>query len=288
MSTHRFSLSGIHRRIGPARLVALCVFAFTLGVGGERRPAQAQPPALRLFEQSIPSEVSTPPEPKAWKTAPVVTLERPLPSTCQARLVREWLRIRCRFRDNYAAGAAVLTGDPRDVGFFMTREKGYGGTTELVMPLRRGDRRVVQLTQTNGGYEGIIEQDPLLLVSMHWLRTQSGPVVTASPTAYRGKFRGLLIGDRAEAEPIAKKHDRELRWEAPWVLSVDPGSAAAKAGVNPGDKFLNEGLLVFEDSAEAVHRYLVFYEGDAAKLAVMRGKSAAIKPFTVPITPRYP
>lgn len=282
----------------------LVLFSAALGLaslglfapGARITDAHAEPPApptgappIPLADQRPGPEATPKPSAKEWKAAPRVSLARPLPSFCEARLVREWLRIRCSPAEGLAAGAAVLSGDGADVGFFMTRSGKYGwdSTTEVVMPLRRGDRRIVQLTRTNSGHEGIFSQDPLLLVSAEWLDEKGGPIVTPTPTTVGGGFRGLTIGDRAEAEPIAAEEGVKLRWRAPWVVGIAPGSAADEAGVKLGDKFVNESLLVFEDSAEAAHRYLVFAEGDTVKLSVMRGKNASIKAFWLPIGPDY-
>ncbi|MEQ9321791.1 MAG: hypothetical protein RIF41_21665 [Polyangiaceae bacterium] len=276
-------------------LLSSCLLMLGLAALGARMTdAHAEPPSapsapVPLTEQLPSREVTPAPEAEEWNAAKRVRLARPLPSLCEAHLLREWLRIRCTPIEGIAAGAAVLSGDVDEVRFSMTRSGKYGwdSTTEVVMPLRRGDRRIVQLTRTNGGHEGIFTQDPLLLVSADWLDETSGPVVTPTPTVVGGPFRGLTIGDRAEAEPVAKKEGVELKWEAPWVVAIAPGSAADEAGVKLGDKFVNEGLLVFEDSAEAAHRDLVFAEGDTVKVSVMRGKQAKIIPFWLPIGPTY-
>ena len=173
---------------------------------GRSRTRPSAPSAPVPLTEQLPSREVTPaPEAEEWNAAKRVRLARPLPSLCEAHLLREWLRIRCTPIEGIAAGAAVLSGDVDEVRFSMTRSGKYGwdSTTEVVMPLRRGDRRIVQLTRTNGGHEGIFTQDPLLLVSADWLDETSGPVVTPTPTVVGGPFRGLTIGDRAEAEPVA-------------------------------------------------------------------------------------
>jgi hypothetical protein len=238
----------------------------------------------RLFESPPPDARTSAPSPAAWEGAQQVHLERPLPENCQARLQAEWLRIRCRTRETrIPANGAVLSGDTDGVDFLLSRAE--GGIADVVMPLRRGDRRTVQLLRSNGGSEGVIGQELMLLVSVDWLDRGAGPTVVASPLPYAGPFRGLHAADKEETE---KALGQKLRWHAPYVLKVDPGSPADKAGLIPGDKIVSSFTGEDNFSSEDMFNELVFWEADKIRLAVMRGRQASITPFWLPAGPQPP
>ena len=248
--------------------------------GGAPPPSFDTAKTSKRLMQHPPADAKTdPPSAEQWKKAALVELERPLPENCKARLHAEWLRIRCRPRPTRGtASGSLLSGDHEGVGFYLDKD-----VADIVMPLRRGTRRIAQLTRANGGYEGVVGQDPMLLVSMQWLGSP-GPIVTASPVPYRGPFRGMHAADKEETEKVLGE---KMRWHAPYVLKVDPGSPAAEAKLKPGDKIV--ATFSGEDafSTEDMFNYVVFAGGDRIKMAVMRGKQASVTPFWLPIGPAY-
>jgi hypothetical protein len=150
--------------------------------------ASAAAPAVRhrdLQEKPPPKEISDHPKPSEWKDAEPVALARAMPKSCSAKLLREWLKIRCNLWAPQAG--AVLTGDTRDVYFFMvsaqtrmmkTPGRDFEGYVTVELPIRRGDRRLIQLTESDASYGGIGPQNIALLLSVRWLDDESGPTVT--------------------------------------------------------------------------------------------------------------
>ena len=145
-------------------------------------------PERDLRERPPPGEESDHPKPDEWSTAETVALARPLPSSCHAKLLREWLRIRCESWNPQSG--AVLAGDTEDVFFFMvsgqsrmmhTQGRSAEGYVTLELPLRRGDRRLIQLTESDlMGYGGLGPQRLKMLLSIRWLDDENGPTVTAT------------------------------------------------------------------------------------------------------------
>src|SRR6185295_18782990 len=127
--------------------------------------ASAAPPTEALpFVGPVPEEKSKPPTPAEWNAAKDMKIVPPTRLSCTARRVREWMQIRCQVRDTVAI--EVVTGLPRDVYFSIRSGAGecssddsYGTTTcadidEVVFAIRRGDRRVLQITQAGQSYGG--------------------------------------------------------------------------------------------------------------------------------------
>jgi hypothetical protein len=186
--------------------------------------ASASPRApARVLETSPPPAGETPPPSLAeWQEAEPVALARPLPDRCGARLRREWLRIRCRAP--VPMSAALLSGTA-GVSFFMIASVTEDArAVEMVMPLRRGDRRIVQLTEAGAGYEGPIGQEALLIVSERWLDGDAGPIVVPAPSPKRGWVRGMRFVEQ-DAPSLTSTV----------VVEVRPGSPADQAGIRPGD-----------------------------------------------------
>ncbi len=142
--------------------------------GGTQRAAPAGTP---LEKARVPTEKSPPPTATEWEGATEVALMRPLPPTCSAHLVREWLRIRC---ESTARGLTQISG-PREGTSFYAHEQHWdhamgvhvAGRCEVLFPLRRGERRVLELVGHLYGITGTIS------VSAQWLDDQPGPWVTA-------------------------------------------------------------------------------------------------------------
>lgn len=120
---------------------------------GDAGVVDAGPPLPSFADEPFP-EKSTPfPKPAEWASATAVAIDRPRPVTlfathaeskspCSARRVREWVRVHC----STMTGGALLLGGNRD-GLSIRFDKAGGGT-EVIIPVRRGDRRVIEMLDT--------------------------------------------------------------------------------------------------------------------------------------------
>ena len=148
--------------------------------------AAPEPRVRDLFEKPPPGAESEHPKPDEWKDAEPVALARALPG-CKARLLREWLRLQCPMWNPQAG--VVITGSTDDVFFFLASGQQrmmanpggeVGGYATVELPLRRGDRRLIQLTTSETmDYGGVGPQRLALLLSIRWLDDESGPTITA-------------------------------------------------------------------------------------------------------------
>lgn len=143
-------------------------------------------PLRDLRKRPPPTVASDHPKPDEWKSAEPVALARELPRNCNAKLVREWLRIWCEAFQPQSG--AVLTGNPDDVYFFMVSGQTRGiaslgrdfqGYVTVELPLRRGDQRLIQITEAATlDYGGLGPQQVTILLSVRWLDDEAGPTVT--------------------------------------------------------------------------------------------------------------
>ena len=126
---------------------------------------------------TIPAEKSKSPKATEWTTAPRVKLTRkgPAAATCQAQLVREWMRVRCA---GQVFAISLLGGSPEGVAFWIggTAEEPIG---EILTPVRRGDRRVFQLWAPSKDAAGVFAPKPMLVVQEQWVEGQKDPILTA-------------------------------------------------------------------------------------------------------------
>jgi hypothetical protein len=126
---------------------------------------------------AIPAEKSKSPQATEWTTAPRVKLTRqgPAAATCQAQLVREWMRVRCA---GQVFAISLLGGSPEGVAFWIggSAEEPFG---EILTPVRRGDRRVFQLWAPSKDAAGVFAPKPMLVVQEQWVEGQKDPILTA-------------------------------------------------------------------------------------------------------------
>ncbi|XXX82422.1 hypothetical protein WMF30_27075 [Sorangium sp. So ce134] len=141
---------------------------------GEERPLDAEP---------FPAEPSKQPTAAEWKSAPRVRLSRagPAAAGCRAYRMREWLRIRCP--ELTVSAISLLGGKTEGVAFWIDPPRGgselpRGG--EVMFPIRRGDRRVIQILTFGPGYDGPFTLLPAIVVQEQWLDGEPAPTVTAS------------------------------------------------------------------------------------------------------------
>ncbi|WP_437493857.1 hypothetical protein WME75_21370 [Sorangium sp. So ce1014] len=141
---------------------------------GEERPLDVEP---------FPAEPSKQPTAAEWKTAPRVRLSRtgPAAAGCRGYRRREWLRIRCP--ELTVSAISLLGGKTEGVAFWIDPPRGgselpRGG--EVMFPIRRGDRRVIQILTFGPGYDGPFTLLPAIVVQEQWLDDEPAPTVTAS------------------------------------------------------------------------------------------------------------
>jgi len=146
--------------------------------GGEA----AAPP--RWDEAAFSDEVTPRPKPEDWGKAPVVSLG---PSTsalraaqCKARRLREWLRIRCEGR---SVGVVRMLGGRRDgmetrLGSSSSEFDDFPQSVELVLALRRGDLRVLEVLEIALGYKGSSSIEPWFVFSEHWPAEDDAPSIS--------------------------------------------------------------------------------------------------------------
>ncbi|NUP05280.1 MAG: hypothetical protein HOW73_04375 [Polyangiaceae bacterium] len=188
-------MSTNHRIVAIGAAVALLAYgAVSLGDDPAAAPptasATAKPDAeaaplssLAAFDASIPTETSPTPTAVEWRDAPEVAPTRrgPRASGCKTYRVREWIRIACS--ELVTASIATLGGtvqgnaywiDPQTEG----KDAKLPSGGEMVFPVRKGDRRVIQILTFGPGYEGPLTQLPAIVVQEHWLDDEESPVLT--------------------------------------------------------------------------------------------------------------
>lgn len=147
-----------------AALVALAVVAAPVAVGWGRD-------AGKLTE--LPAEKSARPGPADWKGAAAVELAAvsPAASRCKAFVMREWLKVRCVGGTTSAVtqlggerdGVALWIDPPTD------KAANLPGDAEVIFPLRRGDRRVIQFWTFGPGYDGPLTVVPAFTLHEEWI-----------------------------------------------------------------------------------------------------------------------
>lgn len=161
-------------RVAPLPLLALVAAVLSSS------PVTAQAPP----EEGVPLDVDPPGPEKSkspsfdeWSKAPKVRLTRlgPAAAPCTAYRVREWLKVRCLGTKPHAM--VVIGGDAAEVSFWIDKDERRGG--EVQFPMRRGDRRVVQIWAGGVDAAGLFKAKPSLLIQEHWLEDRAAPTVTA-------------------------------------------------------------------------------------------------------------
>ncbi|NUO51882.1 MAG: hypothetical protein HOV80_23780 [Polyangiaceae bacterium] len=153
--------------------------------GSTTAAAATTPPAsLPSFADGLPTDKeSKKPTPEEWRDSPVVAPTRmgPRAKGCTVSRVREWIRVSCP--DLVTASIGVLGGTATDYAFWIDPQKEgndaklpAGG--EIQFPVRKGDRRVIQMLTFGTGYEGPLTQLPAIVVQAHWLDDATGPTLT--------------------------------------------------------------------------------------------------------------
>lgn len=166
---------------------ALAAFLATIGVV-DPTPIEPSPPAkLSLRGPLAPKEApsaapeeglsvpeGTTPEPTfpEWSKAEEVKVGRGA-GKCKVFRVREWLRVHCD--EEFILRLALLVGSPKGVSFAQNRF-GMGG--DVMFPVRRGDRRLLEVIEMKSRSRYSIFSGPLAVVSEVWLPSWPRPVIT--------------------------------------------------------------------------------------------------------------
>lgn len=151
----------------------------TAPAGAPKREAPLEP----LEKQTIPTEKSPLPKLAEWENAKQVEIyHNSVKSTlCKALLVREWLKVKC----NMSVGNLWLhSGSEQGVAFWVQPvpldemynvENANGG--EVILPLRVGDRRLIQFfAKAHEPCVGI-GTAPSVMLDETWIEGEPGPVV---------------------------------------------------------------------------------------------------------------
>ena len=138
----------------------------------------APPDPVPLARLALPSEKSPLPKLDEWVSAPVVELtENAEKSRCHARVVREWLKIHC---DGGWGLIRQLAGSPSDLAFWIAPRKensSMGDGAEIIVALRKGDRRLMQLFGLREAYEGPAWPSVAGFVEERWDEGDEHPTV---------------------------------------------------------------------------------------------------------------
>jgi hypothetical protein len=169
----------VSRRLAPQILALAAIAWSSLAPAGPNDPVANAPGGEErpLDGDAIPAEKSRSPKVTEWPAAPQVKLTRkgPAAASCHARLLREWMRVRC---EGQVFAVSLLGGSPEGVAFWIggTAEEPFG---EILTPVRRGDRRVFQLWAPGKDAAGAFVAKPMLVVQEQWVEGQRTPIVTA-------------------------------------------------------------------------------------------------------------
>jgi hypothetical protein len=136
-------------------------------------PASVVPP----LESDVPGTDKSPvPTAKEWQDAARVKLSRTSAAgaSCAATRVREWLRVRCPIK---TFAISLLGGSNESLSFWIGPER-EGQFGEVQFPLRRGDRRVLQLWTQRAGADGTLVPEPSIVIQEQWVEGEPAPTVT--------------------------------------------------------------------------------------------------------------
>lgn len=166
----------------PTRLLALAAAAAAglaiLASAAETPAEQTAPvPPIPTLESDVPgTEASKSPTAQEWAAATPVKLTRQSPraSSCVATRVREWVRVRCA---TPTFAISLLGGNIDGLSFWIGGEA-EGRFGEVQLPLRRGDRRVVQMWATRDDGSGSATVAPALVLQELWAPGDASPTVT--------------------------------------------------------------------------------------------------------------
>ena len=140
-----------------------------------------------LDDLQLPDVASSAPTQAEWLATQRL---RTTSADCTARLVREWITIVCtlgNWAGQYPLGIVrVMSGDPTDVGTWtwIPKPKSEYDATSIhvaaVFPVRRGDRRIVELTYEETGAKPIFNHPAAFTISELWLEGMPSPEISVT------------------------------------------------------------------------------------------------------------
>ena len=165
--------------------------AAALALGGTVVSAEDAPPSPTLEQTPTtvawlpPTEESKRPTTDGWKHAKPLKLPR-AHAHCTAMTLREWVKISCKPHKHAAYFGVRVIGGPHDDVRINDRERdehaaGTSGVgTEVVFPMRRGDRRLIELGRIKHSdcfkcYT--IEETTEAVISAVWLNNAAAPTI---------------------------------------------------------------------------------------------------------------
>jgi len=139
------------------------------------------PPRPVIHGADIPLAESAAPSAAEWSSGKPVAPTRGSAEHCELTLLREWLKVRCPGM----VGVGLVAGEPRGVtarvvGTLFTDEGAPGDVAAiLVLPLRRGEARIVSFDDSAFEYDGaaLIEGG---ILSVLWRANRADPVLVMS------------------------------------------------------------------------------------------------------------
>jgi len=140
--------------------------------------ASAPPAPLPVIRGAdIPTEISKEPKNAEWKDGKKVRAHRGELKNCEMVLLREWLRMTCKFW----TGATLVTGDPEGVKMFTSGTSLWSDdnpmTVLIITPIRRGSAQIYNLLDVDSlGYEGNALGEGGAM-SILWREGQDDPVI---------------------------------------------------------------------------------------------------------------
>lgn len=121
-----------------------------------------------------PAERTAAPKPAEWPSAPRVrpTRRGPAAAGCRGYLLREWLRVRC---PGETFAISLLGSTDQSVAFWIDPATKEG---EVLLPLRQGERHVVQLWKAGKDAAGNFMPEPKVVLQAYWIEGAAAPTVT--------------------------------------------------------------------------------------------------------------
>lgn len=159
--------------------------------GADAADGDAAPPLPSYRVEPFAEARSAEPRAKEWASAPKVALDRSRaglfattsrPDTCEARRLREWVRIRCTIT---TGAISLLGGDSQGLAMRLDdfkREEflpSFPEGGEVVFPVRRGDRRAIEWLEIASGYKGMTSVTPSFVLSEQWPPGDEAPTIVA-------------------------------------------------------------------------------------------------------------
>lgn len=162
--------------------VALTVFSLAhaedAGVDAAGASADADEKPIDFEPIVIDEKDNKTPKMADWQTATRVRMTRrgPRAENCRAWRTRAWMKVHC---DTRTTAVSLLGGVFKGVSMWM-REPPAGApapeASEVIFPIRPGDRRIVELFSFGETYGGSMVS-PGLVLQEYWLEGASAPTI---------------------------------------------------------------------------------------------------------------